>query len=196
LFTAPLAMPAPRSGRLALLEVPLVGLAVAGEIAESPVVLVAPVPAFCASAHEVEKMTATAAAMIALFISGLRHGVRGCIADAINIAGDPMPEARTRFRSAWERSPGIGLPAFPMPSFLGEFSGKPRHVAPWDRKISRDQAEAALRVKQADLIAAGRKLLDRPNWPMDVHESPPWRTDFARFPRSLAISWAGRQSRP
>lgn len=96
LFTAPLAMPAPRSGRLALLEAALVGLAVAGETAESPVVVVEPVVAFCANAHDVEKMTADAAAMITRLISGLRHVVRGWIADAINIAGDPMREAGIR----------------------------------------------------------------------------------------------------
>jgi hypothetical protein len=68
LFMAPLAMPAPGPGRLSLLELALAGFEVAGETAASPVVVVEPVLAFCASAIEFAKRAAVAA-MIVNFMS-------------------------------------------------------------------------------------------------------------------------------
>jgi len=68
LFMAPLAIPAPGLGRLSLLELALAGFAVVGETAASPVVVVEPVLAFCASAIEFAK--SAAAAMMANFILG------------------------------------------------------------------------------------------------------------------------------
>jgi hypothetical protein len=71
LFMAPLAMPAPALGRLSLRELALAGLFdVAGETAASPVVVVEPVPAFCASAIEFAKIAAAVSAMMANFMLG------------------------------------------------------------------------------------------------------------------------------
>jgi hypothetical protein len=68
LFIAPLLTPAPRLERLASFEPPA-GLTVAGDTAESPDLAGEPVPALCASAKELVKITADAAAIDANFIS-------------------------------------------------------------------------------------------------------------------------------
>jgi hypothetical protein len=70
LFMAPLAMPAPAFGRLSLRELALAGFDVAGEIAASPVVVVEPVPAFCASAIEFAKSAAAVTATMANLMFG------------------------------------------------------------------------------------------------------------------------------
>ncbi|MBX9649577.1 MAG: hypothetical protein K2X57_21265 [Xanthobacteraceae bacterium] len=66
---APLAMPAPGLGWLSLLELALAEFEVVGETAASPVAVVKPVLAFCASAIEFAKSAAVAAAMMANFMS-------------------------------------------------------------------------------------------------------------------------------
>ena len=70
LFMAPLAIPAPGLGRLSLLEPALAGFDVAGETAASPVVVVEPVLAFCASAIEFAKSAAVVAAIMTNFMLG------------------------------------------------------------------------------------------------------------------------------
>jgi hypothetical protein len=67
---APLAIPAPGLARFSLLEPALAGFEVAGETAASPVVVVEPVLAFCASAIEFAKSAAPASAMMANFMLG------------------------------------------------------------------------------------------------------------------------------
>jgi hypothetical protein len=69
LFIAPLLTPAPRLERLAPFELPPAGLTVAGDTAESPDGAVEPVPALCASASELVKITADTAAIDAILIS-------------------------------------------------------------------------------------------------------------------------------
>jgi hypothetical protein len=62
LFIAPLLIPVPGLlGRLAPVAAPLVWLGLAGEIAESPIVVVEPVLALCARTNEFEKISAVAA---------------------------------------------------------------------------------------------------------------------------------------
>src|SRR6476660_557472 len=62
LFIAPLLIPVPGLlGRLAPVAAPLVWLGLAGEIAESPLVVVATVLARCARTNEFEKISAVAA---------------------------------------------------------------------------------------------------------------------------------------
>jgi hypothetical protein len=68
LFIAPLLTPAPGPGRLLPFE-PAAGLTVAGDTAASPEVVVEPVPAFCASASELVKITADTTAIDANLIS-------------------------------------------------------------------------------------------------------------------------------
>jgi len=61
LFIAPLLIPVPGLRRLAPFAELLFWLGVAGEIAESPVVVVEPVLAFCARTKEPEKISVVAA---------------------------------------------------------------------------------------------------------------------------------------
>ena len=67
LFIAPLLIPVPELGRLAPFAEPLLRPGLAGEMAESPVVVVEPVLAFCARTKELESIRA-AAAIIETFI--------------------------------------------------------------------------------------------------------------------------------
>jgi hypothetical protein len=69
LFIAPLLTPAPGLERLAPFELPPTGLIVAGDTAESPDGVVEPVPAFCASASELVKITTDTAMIDANLIS-------------------------------------------------------------------------------------------------------------------------------
>lgn len=62
LLSAPLLTPAPRLERLVPVELS-VGLTVAGDTAESPEGVAEPVPAFCANASELVKITADSAAI-------------------------------------------------------------------------------------------------------------------------------------
>ena len=65
LFIAPLLIPVPGLlGRLAPVAASLVWLGLAGEIAESPIVVVEPVLALCARTNEFEKISAVAAITI------------------------------------------------------------------------------------------------------------------------------------
>jgi hypothetical protein len=64
LFIAPLLIPVPGLRRLAPFAELLLWLGVAGEIAESPVVVVEPVLAFCARTNEPEKIGVVAAITI------------------------------------------------------------------------------------------------------------------------------------
>jgi hypothetical protein len=75
LFIAPLAMPAPALGPLSLRELALAGVDVAGETAASPVVVVEPVLAFCASTIEFAKSAAAVTATMANFMLGFLRGV-------------------------------------------------------------------------------------------------------------------------
>ena len=62
LFIAPLLIPVPwLLGRLAPVAALLIWLGLAGEIAESPIVVVEPVPVRCARTNEFEKISAVAA---------------------------------------------------------------------------------------------------------------------------------------
>jgi hypothetical protein len=70
LFKAPLATPAPGVGRLSLLEFALIELGAAGDTAESPLVVVEPVLAFCADAIDVDNRAAVVIAMIENFMAG------------------------------------------------------------------------------------------------------------------------------
>ena len=75
LFIAPLLTPAPRLERLVPFEPPPAGLTVAGDTAESPDEVVEPVPAFCASASELVKITADTAMIDANLMSNSLVGV-------------------------------------------------------------------------------------------------------------------------
>jgi hypothetical protein len=69
LFKAPLLTPAPWLGRLVPFEAASIGLPAAGETAESPDVVVAPVLAFCANAIELASTSTDTAANTVIFIS-------------------------------------------------------------------------------------------------------------------------------
>jgi hypothetical protein len=118
LFIAPLLTPAPGLERLAPFEPLPVGLTVAGDTAESPDGVVEPVPAFCASASELVKITANTAVIDANLMSNSlvgagptfacpRHGYKSEQASGGKVPGSGkkcqsiIPEMRElRFRLA------------------------------------------------------------------------------------------------
>jgi hypothetical protein len=71
LLLVPLLIPFPGLERPSLRAVPPTGLAVAGETAESPVVMVAPVLAFCAETNVVDKIKPIVAITVDLMCSFL-----------------------------------------------------------------------------------------------------------------------------
>jgi hypothetical protein len=83
LFKAPLLMPAPWLGRLVPFEAPSIGLPVAGETAESPEVVVAPVLAFCVNAVELVSTSAETAAISVIFMSS-NPSLRRCALKALS----------------------------------------------------------------------------------------------------------------